>query len=41
VLSPFPPDVDLPAIVSRAADAIEIAASHGLEEAQQRFNERS
>jgi PTH1 family peptidyl-tRNA hydrolase len=41
VLSPFPPDVDVPAIVSRAADAIEIAASNGLEEAQQRFNERS
>jgi len=40
VLSPFPPEVDLEALVARAADAAESAAREGLEEAQNRFNER-
>ena len=40
VLSPFPPEVDVEAIVGRAADAVETIVREGLEEAQQRFNER-
>jgi PTH1 family peptidyl-tRNA hydrolase len=40
VLSPFEPDVDVGALVGRAADAIETLVREGLEEAQQRFNER-
>lgn len=40
VLSPFPPEVDLEAIVARAADAVETIAREGLEAARQRFNER-
>jgi peptidyl-tRNA hydrolase, PTH1 family len=40
VLSPFPPEADVPAVVRRAADAVEVLVSDGLEEAQQRFNER-
>ena len=40
VLSGFPPDVDAEAIVSRAADAVETIARDGVEEAQNRFNER-
>ncbi len=40
VLSPFPPEVDLEAIVARAADAVETIALEGLEAARQRFNER-
>ena len=40
VLSPFAPDVDVGALVSRAADAVEVLVRDGLEEAQQRFNER-
>lgn len=40
VLSPFPPEVDVEAIVTRAADAVETIAAAGLEEAQQRFNDR-
>jgi PTH1 family peptidyl-tRNA hydrolase len=40
VLSPFEPEVDVGALVSRAADAVEVLVSAGLEEAQQRFNER-
>lgn len=40
VLSPFEPDVDVGALVSRAADAVEVLVRDGLEEAQQRFNER-
>jgi peptidyl-tRNA hydrolase, PTH1 family len=40
VLSPFPPDVDVDALVGRAADAVETLARDGLEVAQQRFNER-
>jgi peptidyl-tRNA hydrolase, PTH1 family len=41
VLSEFPPDVDAEALVSRAADAVEAVARDGVEEAQNRFNERS
>jgi PTH1 family peptidyl-tRNA hydrolase len=40
VLTPFPPEVDVEAIVGRAADAVETTARAGLEEAQQLFNER-
>jgi len=40
VLSPFEPDVDVGALVGRAADAVETLVWEGLEEAQQRFNER-
>ena len=40
VLSPFDPEVDVGALVGRAADAVETLVSEGLEEAQQRFNER-
>jgi PTH1 family peptidyl-tRNA hydrolase len=40
VLSPFAPDVDVDTLVGRAADAVETLARDGLEEAQQRFNER-
>jgi PTH1 family peptidyl-tRNA hydrolase len=38
VLSPFEPHEDVEGIVSRAADAVECLAVHGLEEAQRRFN---
>ena len=41
VLSGFPPEVDVEALVSRAADAVESVARDGLEEAQNRFNERT
>ena len=40
VLSPFDPSVDVGALVARAADAVEALARDGLEEVQQRFNER-
>ena len=40
VLSPFPADVDVGAIVARASDAVEVLAREGLEAAQQRFNDR-
>jgi PTH1 family peptidyl-tRNA hydrolase len=40
VLSPFPPELDLGALVARAADAVETVARAGLDEAQNRFNER-
>jgi peptidyl-tRNA hydrolase len=40
VLTPFAADVDVESIVARAADAVEAIATEGLEEAQQRFNER-
>jgi peptidyl-tRNA hydrolase, PTH1 family len=40
VLSPFEPDVDVGGLVGRAADAVETLVREGLEEAQQRFNER-
>ena len=38
VLSPFEPEIDVEALVSRAADAVEAIAREGLEPAQQRFN---
>jgi PTH1 family peptidyl-tRNA hydrolase len=40
VLSDFGPEIDLAAIVGRAADAVELLAEAGLEPAQARFNER-
>jgi peptidyl-tRNA hydrolase, PTH1 family len=39
VLSPFPPELDVDNVVSRASDAVETLASDGLDEAQRRFNE--
>jgi PTH1 family peptidyl-tRNA hydrolase len=41
LLSPFAPELDVDGLVARAADAVETIVSDGLEEAQQRFNERS
>jgi PTH1 family peptidyl-tRNA hydrolase len=38
VLSEFEPEVDVEALVARAADAVELIAREGLEPAQQRFN---
>lgn len=38
VLSPFSPEDDVDAIVSRAADAVECLAAEGLDETQRRFN---
>ena len=38
VLSPFEPETDVEALVSRAADAVESLAIDGLEATQQRFN---
>jgi PTH1 family peptidyl-tRNA hydrolase len=40
VLSRFPPEVDVEALVSRAAEAVEAIARDGIEETQNRFNER-
>ncbi len=40
VLTPFGPEVDVDGLVARAADAVEVIAGDGLEEAQRRFNER-
>jgi peptidyl-tRNA hydrolase len=40
VLSPFPDDVDVESIVARGTDAVEAISRDGLDEAQQRFNER-
>lgn len=40
VLAPFAPDVDVDAIVARAADGVETLVIDGLDAAQQRFNER-
>ncbi len=40
VLSPFEPEADVGALVGRAADAVEALVREGLEDAQQRFNER-
>ena len=40
VLSPFDDTVDVEGLVARAADAVETIARDGVEEAQQRFNER-
>jgi peptidyl-tRNA hydrolase, PTH1 family len=41
VLSPFEEHVDVEALVARAADAVETLARDGLEETQNRFNERA
>jgi peptidyl-tRNA hydrolase, PTH1 family len=41
VLSPFPAELDVEALVARAADAVETVARDGIEEAQNRFNECS
>jgi peptidyl-tRNA hydrolase, PTH1 family len=38
VLSPFEPEIDVEALVSRAADAVEAMAREGLEAAQSRYN---
>jgi peptidyl-tRNA hydrolase, PTH1 family len=38
VLSPFEPELDVDALVAKAADAVETIAVEGLEPAQQRFN---
>lgn len=38
VLSPFQPEEDADALVARAADAVEVLARAGLEQAQARFN---
>lgn len=38
VLAPFEPHEDRDAIVARAADAVEMVVTEGLEEAQRRFN---
>jgi len=38
VLSPFAPEEDADALISRAADAVEAIVSDGLETTQQRFN---
>jgi peptidyl-tRNA hydrolase, PTH1 family len=38
VLSPFEPELEVDALVGRAADAVETIAREGLEPAQQRFN---
>lgn len=38
VLSDFEPEDDREALVARAADAVEVLAAEGLEEAQRRFN---
>ena len=38
VLSTFDPETDVDALVARAADAVEVVASEGLEQAQSRFN---
>jgi PTH1 family peptidyl-tRNA hydrolase len=40
VLSPFSPQLDVEGLVARAADAVETVAREGVEEAQNRFNER-
>jgi len=38
VLSAFEPELDVDALIARAADAVETIAAEGLEPAQQRFN---
>jgi PTH1 family peptidyl-tRNA hydrolase len=38
VLSPFAPEDDVDALISRAADAVETIVAEGLEQAQSRFN---
>ena len=41
VLADFPPEIDVESLVARAADAVEVLVAAGLEDAQQRFNERA
>ncbi|MGH3092194.1 MAG: aminoacyl-tRNA hydrolase [Gaiellaceae bacterium] len=41
VLSPFDEHVDVEALVARAADAVDTLAREGLDETQNRFNERA
>lgn len=41
VLSPFDEHIDVEALVARAADAVETLAREGLDETQNRFNERA
>jgi peptidyl-tRNA hydrolase, PTH1 family len=41
VLSEFPPELNVDSLVAKAADAVESVAAEGLEEAQNRFNERA
>ena len=41
VLSPFPSEIDVSGLIAKAADAVETLAREGLEETQQRFNDRS
>jgi PTH1 family peptidyl-tRNA hydrolase len=41
VLSEFPAELDVGAVISRAADAVESVARDGFEEAQNRYNERA
>jgi PTH1 family peptidyl-tRNA hydrolase len=41
VLADFSPEIDVESLVARAADAVEVLVAAGLEEAQQRFNERT
>src|SRR5262245_7167982 len=38
VLAPFEPDIDVEALIARAADAVEAMARDGLEAAQSRYN---
>jgi hypothetical protein len=38
VLSRFEPELDVDALIARAANAVETIAAEGLEPAQQRFN---
>jgi peptidyl-tRNA hydrolase, PTH1 family len=40
VLGPFSAEIDVDGLVARAADAVEAIVRDGLDEAQQRFNER-
>ena len=41
VLSPFEPETDVGALVTRSADAVETLARDGLEAAQRAYNERA
>jgi hypothetical protein len=38
VLSEFEPEVDVDELVARSAEAVEVLATEGLDEAQRRFN---
>jgi PTH1 family peptidyl-tRNA hydrolase len=41
VLAPFAPEIDVAALVTRGADAVEEVVTEGLDIAQQRINERA